>query len=420
MRSFPGNEPVSLPPEICSVEESSFARYTLLNRFPHILEQIINDNDYDYEVIIKLRALFDDVSTGRIAPLKKTGQLDSEAWENCIQRHEGKSWFEAPFFFVEMYFYRRILEIVSYFDASDNEERDPFALKKRKSFSDSLTQVRNLIDFLHKLNISQEDRNDQIPENLENLISADLWSNCADLSQLPKTANSNQLAFQAKNSSTLLINDVSTASAHIARREEPLLRVDIVLVNAGIELISDLALADFLITNHLADQVILHCKRFPVLVSDATVADIMFVINDMQLNKILELQKWGQKLNNLIEQGSLKIQNHSFWTLPLYFREMPADILSDIQTSDLLISKGDANYRRLLDDRHWEISTPVEQITNYLSTHCLALRVLKSEILAGMDLERLNSLDLETDWMTSGSYGIVQFIPPNPSIIHKD
>ncbi|NET39715.1 MAG: hypothetical protein F6K19_48440 [Cyanothece sp. SIO1E1] len=45
------DERFSLPPEICAAEENSFARYTLQHRFPHIIEQIVSDNDYEPGVI---------------------------------------------------------------------------------------------------------------------------------------------------------------------------------------------------------------------------------------------------------------------------------------------------------------------------------------------------------------------------------
>ena len=78
--------------------------------------------------------------------------------------------------------------------------------------------------------------------------------------------------------------------------------------------------------------------------------------------------------------------------------------------SDLWIVKGDANYRRVVGDRHWPINTPINTITQYLPAPCLALRILKCELLVGMDIATLNTFDLENDWMTNGTYGIIQFI----------
>jgi hypothetical protein len=78
--------------------------------------------------------------------------------------------------------------------------------------------------------------------------------------------------------------------------------------------------------------------------------------------------------------------------------------------ADLLISKGDANYRRLLGDRHWPFTIPFEEVMAYVPTRLLALRTLKAEVAAGLSqnqVDRLNETD--PDWLVNGRWGLIQF-----------
>lgn len=78
----------------------------------------------------------------------------------------------------------------------------------------------------------------------------------------------------------------------------------------------------------------------------------------------------------------------------------------------LIISKGDANYRRLLGDRHWSFSTSFTEIMSYFPAPLLGLRTLKSDLAAGIAPERVAALTAQGElWTTSGRYGVIQFAP---------
>ncbi|NJL37316.1 MAG: protein-glutamate O-methyltransferase family protein [Leptolyngbyaceae cyanobacterium SM1_4_3] len=75
-----------------------------------------------------------------------------------------------------------------------------------------------------------------------------------------------------------------------------------------------------------------------------------------------------------------------------------------------LVCKGDANYCRLLGDRHWSFTTRFEAIACYFPSPLLALRTLKSEIAAGLRPEQVKSLNqTDPNWLTSGEWGVIQF-----------
>jgi hypothetical protein len=117
------------------------------------------------------------------------------------------------------------------------------------------------------------------------------------------------------------------------------------------------------------------------------------------------------RLNQQRSNGALRMGPHPFWTSPLPAWEMPADLAAEIAPARLLISKGDANYRRLLGDLHWPVSQPFASVVNYFQPAVLALRTLKSEIAVGIPAERVPAGDPR--WMVSGRYGLIQFATAN-------
>jgi hypothetical protein len=116
-------------------------------------------------------------------------------------------------------------------------------------------------------------------------------------------------------------------------------------------------------------------------------------------------------LSNGRVEGTLAARAHSFWVSPLPFWECPPDLIDDLAGADLVISKGDANYRRLLGDLHWEPTAPFSDIVRPLQP-VLALRTAKSLVAAGVDgatVQRASATD--PDWLTSGDWGMVQLAP---------
>jgi hypothetical protein len=90
---------------------------------------------------------------------------------------------------------------------------------------------------------------------------------------------------------------------------------------------------------------------------------------------------------------------------------MPESLRQELAPSHLIISKGDANYRRLLGDAHWPFTTPFADITSYLPAPLLALRTAKSEVVAGLrpgQPERL--FEVDPNWLINGRWGLIQFV----------
>jgi hypothetical protein len=93
--------------------------------------------------------------------------------------------------------------------------------------------------------------------------------------------------------------------------------------------------------------------------------------------------------------------------------ELIADLKLQLGRSDLVVLKGDLNYRRLLADRRWDPATPMEAIVGYFPTALVTLRTTKSELITDLQretVERLNRDDPK--WLVEGRYGIIRYCDP--------
>jgi hypothetical protein len=210
----------------------------------------------------------------------------------------------------------------------------------------------------------------------------------------------------------LLANDINQAVKLLTRGGKTPGRVDLMLDNAGFELVADLALVDILLDNRLAEQVILHAKWHPTFVSDVIDADLHKTIQHLQSDSHELTVQFGRRLADYFSDGRLRSRAHLFWNSPSPMWEIPDDIRTDLLGSDLLISKGDANYRRLLGDREWDFTVPFHQVVNYLPVPLLALRTLKCELAVGMNLDQIQQVhNQDQDWMINGKWGVIHFAP---------
>jgi hypothetical protein len=111
-----------------------------------------------------------------------------------------------------------------------------------------------------------------------------------------------------------------------------------------------------------------------------------------------------------MQMGHLDLKEDYYWTSPRLFWEMPKHIHQELSQADLVISKGDANYRRLAGDLNWAPTTPFEDVMRYFPTALLALRVLKAELALGLTPQQVQELDDQgPDWKFNGNWAVIQF-----------
>ena len=92
-------------------EPGSFAQETIMQRKPHIIDDVIADNDYPSSIIEQLTCFKEEIAEGKVQPLTEEAQ-DVKEWNKTWLSFKDKTWLELPWFFAETYFYRRLLEIV--------------------------------------------------------------------------------------------------------------------------------------------------------------------------------------------------------------------------------------------------------------------------------------------------------------------
>ncbi len=90
---------------------------------------------------------------------------------------------------------------------------------------------------------------------------------------------------------------------------------------------------------------------------------------------------------------------------------MTRSLSDELSNYDLIIHKGDVNYRRLLSDRHWPYTTSIREIIKYFPASILILRTLKSEIIVNLKNIQVKKVEAEDpEWFINGKRGIIQYI----------
>lgn len=401
--------PTSDPPEpIRGREIGTFAHYTVTVRMPDIARRTIEENQFEEKINSRLQNLIDEISRGRIRDLADESAPDSEAWKRYIQPYRGETWLDVPWFFAEHYFYRRIIEATGYYIKGKTEGYDPYTYQKETGLESSGEAARKLckqtIDWTED---SLQDK-DTAKSRLAALLKADLWGNQADLSIFPAgQADQPNHNAEEEAQSHLLIDDSLAVSQYLIQSGENN-RIDFLIDNAGFELIADLCLAYFLLQNHITKKVCLQVKVHPTFVSDTIEKDVNTTIEFLagfsdQTRQVAEF------LRNGLKDKLLEISPNFFWNSPLALWEMPDPLKTELGQAKLVISKGDAHYRRLLGDRHWAITTPFDHILNGFPAPLLALRAMKSEIVCGLQPGQAEQASRkDSKWMYDGKWGLIQ------------
>lgn len=212
-----------------------------------------------------------------------------------------------------------------------------------------------------------------------------LWGNATDLSLLTNLSYEDIQKLQGsearKNAkANILVDDLDKAfnvliKAKEAGKKER--RVDIVLDNAGFELFVDLILAGYLLAAGLATTVVLHPKSIPWFVSDVLPQDFAALIQaladpqsfyttpsdddkhagrtpaPLSEAEAANLQFLFQHWSTLHGEGQLVLRSNDFWTQGGSFWRLPGtepELAEDLKESELVIFKGDLNYRKLTCD----------------------------------------------------------------------
>ena len=421
-----------LPDPICSTEPGTWAYDTMSRRVDEeILERTWQDNKETWEKpewkVVKERfeALREELRSAATTQLTYLDELPEGAsemrqrewseWKLALEPFVEKqdTWLSAPWMVTEFYVYRRLIQCLDYFNPdSVGYLYDPFVPQKRAGLESSVTSADAMLK-----------RIPELPPNaagLEIAASIALWGNKMDLSLWPaNVSQANQDIFsEILNAAqeNLLHDDSAALAEHCEKlRESQNGDVDIIVDNAGFELVTDLALAQYLIESGIAQTVTFQLKSHPTFVSDALEKDLVETVEyyaSLDQEQYPHAHAAGQRWKEFLASGKWQCQENSFWVQGFAMWEMHEDLREDLATRcDLAFVKGDANYRRLLGDRPWDTSAPFGDVVGaYFPCPVCALRTLKAELGCGMAKEQTERAQaLDDAWMTNGRFGVVHF-----------
>ena len=388
----------------------SFAKFTVENRFPKIFKEVCSE---EYDSFIKEHKVDD----GKILHSNIPGVDELKKSISSYKDYTIKDFFEnAPFFLVEFYFYHLLLSLKNY----DNLKFDFFAAKKdadwkdkAEDFSSKLSVLFEDFEETNEKKFSKQEKqefNARKNEHIKSILYYSLTSNTGDLSQLHEIRSE---------SVKCLCNETEICQNYL-NVTNPYSRFDIICDNSGAELFSDIYLSVFFLVYGLAKKVVLHLKPCPFFVSDATIDDFSKLVSALTKNGK------NTELLDFISKKKIEVWTNDFWVEPYYFDKMPDDLKNHFDKSDLVIIKGDLNYRRLVGDfNNYTDETKSSIKFETLEERCffknksnkniplVAPRVLKSDVFVGIDtvFEAIGR-NSDSQFKTDGKWGVVQTTLP--------
>lgn len=446
---------MSLPPPSYNDNPKSFAYETVRQRWPKIIEGAIDDltslksqrpnaADCAASVLQKLRQLLVDFKadkeilefTADEIELKEELK-DYNAELKLLKSRRSITWLTGPWLFLECYLYQ--LFNVWFRQTKKLKDYDMFNNSKIDAFKQSSDGVVELCKRMEKL--ADELGNTNVNEDILNLLFVEftdisLWGNATDLSLLAGNASLEELKsvqgaeVRKKNEDKIIVNNIQQAWKHLRNSQNS--RLDIVLDNSGFELFADLSLSLFLLEAGLVENVVLHCKDIPWFVSDTMPKDFKNLLEHLddpgffphvQTTDYHFIESFSKKVKKFVDEKKLVATSHKFWTSFESYWEIPhhQDLYEDLLRSDLIIFKGDLNYRKLTNDLTWKKTTPfVEAIQGLASSKLpiLTLRTCKADVVVGLP-EGLNeqlteSYKLQGNqngelWTASGKWAVMSF-----------
>jgi hypothetical protein len=396
------------------------------------------------------------------------GLPDVAGYNAELDQQKGLTWLSATMMYSECYMYRSVAagfsfvtnshrRIQSYFSSSTHwSSYDVFARSKTAGLKSSLPAILELATQFEEICLEIGQRGQLVGSKTEELFQAEellfsemckvcLWGNKTDLSIFTTLNHDDIQRIQGskarkESEAKILVNDVRDAFKVLQKAQQSGKpgRVDIVLDNAGFELFVDLVLAGYLLTVGLATAVVLHPKCFPWFVSDVTPPDFQHLLGALHdsesfFGAAVKTAEERAKIAFLFDcwstlhaEGKLILRPNRFWTEGGSFWRLPATapaLYEDLQQSELVLFKGDLNYRKLTADGMWEPTTAFSEAIGPLGARdsgvrVLALRTCKADVIVGLPKgrdEELKAMEggggdsgLRT-WAYGGTWAVMQF-----------
>jgi uncharacterized protein with ATP-grasp and redox domains len=409
--------PPNLPEPIRTDGTNAFAYDTMRVRQPQMIQNVLDANpDYPPIIVEELNLLRQDLLTNapilmlNLFPTPPPDYIDwaTQQVNRGGMSREGKplTWLDTDWFFAETMLFRLLVELCRYPETG----RDPFLpIKEAELLRDDMWTL------LEEALAVPGGAYDRLPR----LTHFATWGNRMDLSY---TAVAEQGTRAHRDD--LLVDDavalrdylIKSSLAHFPEAERGICHI--ILDNAGTELAMDLVLTDALLTG-FCDVVILHAKVMPTFVSDATNADVRDMIRRFikgphgGLKPSKAINALGERLQLAFDEGRLRLAANLYWNSASFAWDMPRQLKRVFEESNIVVLKGDANYRRFVGDALWDPTTDPALVMADFPAPVVALRTLKSDPIVGLTARLVRALDATDDhWRHNGQRGIVQLVLP--------
>lgn len=338
-----------------------------------------------------------------LEPLRATNAHDYKDWMAAfdaeIKKNGHPHWFSSAWLFVECYLWRLIADF--FLRTNVFKHYDPCETQKKESLTGNMASVRQVVHLVNNKDVSTRE-----------WLELCLWGNRCDLSLRNDTPSFSNLAHELKVlRQKILVNDTEK----LLHRLDELktcedVTIDYVLDNAGFELFTDLCLMLHLSQRVLrpSSRIRIHVKSYPWFVSDVMRKDFLWTLD--QLQQDADVREFGRTCNDLMQSGRWKLVENYFWTMPHDFAQMPThepQLYQTLQSSSLVVFKGDLNYRKLLGDLDWPHSTPFDvALRSFRPAFLCTLRTNKADLITGLSKDR--ETNLPPDFLTTGEYAVIQ------------
>nr|CAH7749688.1 unnamed protein product [Callosobruchus chinensis] len=412
----------------------SFAYHTVLNRIPIILTNIIDGlvenkakivQEYGIEAAEDLKTVIGELSelkyevqmNHQLKPLTSTAPDATIYNEYIAQQANTESpptHFHTIWLLTECYMYRRIAQ--TFENTTALKEYDLFRASKEESFKSAIQLIRKMAK--HLTNLLSESLEPSKEEFIA-LLKLNLWGNKCDLSiSLGKIADNSALFDTAKLDDHILSDHSEDIWEDVSDTAGPSNMVAIVFDNVGYEVFTDLCLADYIISTKMADTVMLYVKTIPWFISDVMMHDLHWMLHQMKKLDDKYIKPLGERWSEYIEDGTWKVIESDFWTLPFdytHMKKVDPDLYDELGRCKVVFFKGDLNYRKLFGEKNWNPSTLVETgLQGFHPSRLAILRTIKSDVVCGLPEGIAETIEeQDPKWMERGDWGLIQYCGSN-------
>lgn len=315
-----------------------------------------------FDEVFKKNVSFDDVFKGdlKVKDCCSVDFLNERYGDCCLYDLLEK----GEFLVFEFIFY----EVIDHLFRKRNPDcigMDYFSAKKDADFQLKSIDF-DLIDAVAGSTFSEE--------LLFRYLDFSMRGNSHDLSQ------NEELYRENKNSKDIICDDRLKILSFL-QQKETYEKLVIIPDNGSVEFFADISLALFLLSTNKFKTVVFKMNSRPKFVSDVTKRDYELLKSFLKRDRLAEYL-----FGSYEKSGRLLFEYNEAYTQIPYVKDFPESEIKDLKSADLVVVKGDLNFRRFLLDGDCDHKFPLESLLpeKLARQKFIFLRMIKSSLVAGL------------------------------------